>query len=264
MPTIKLRTRLARPFRLRSRRKGKTSRLRSGVWTAGRLLVLAVALSVTFGVFFLASMRIATRAREVRVPDISGQSIADAGQALTNLGLVLRVDPLRRSNPEVPIDHVVSQDPTAGSVIRRQRAVRVRLSDGQREPLIPDLTGRPERTADATLTEDNILVASRAEIRTTDYPTDTVVAQDPPGDGRGGSVSLLVNRGERSSSYVVPDLIGTFGEQATAVLRARGFRVTIVAEVSYPGLPSGVVVRQTPEPGFRIAFGEAISLEVSR
>jgi beta-lactam-binding protein with PASTA domain len=62
----------------------------------------------------------------------------------------------------------------------------------------------------------------------------------------------------------VPDLIGTYGDEVTAVLRARGFRVTIVAEVSYPGLPQGVVVRQTPEPGFRIAFGEAISLEVSR
>jgi serine/threonine-protein kinase len=198
------------------------------------------------------------------VPDIAGRSITDAGQTLGDLGLVLRVDPLRRSDPEVPADHVVSQDPAPGAVIRRQRAVRVRLSDGHRSPAIPDLIGRPERTAEATLAEDEILVASRAEIRTTDYPTDTVIAQDPPGDGRGSSISLLVNRGERSSSYVVPDLIGTFGDQATAVLRARGFRVTIVAEVSYPGLPPGVVVRQTPEPGFRISFGEAISLEVSR
>ena len=75
---------------------------------------------------------------------------------------------------------------------------------------------------------------------------------------------LLVNRGERDRTYVMPDLIGVAAEAAAEVLRARGFRVTVVGDHPYPGLPAGTVLRQSPQAGFQIAPGEAISLEVSR
>ena len=71
----------------------------------------------------------------------------------------------------------------------------------------------------------------------------------------------LVEAGVR---FVMPDLIGTFGARSAAVLRARGFRVALTAEVPYPGLPAGIVVRQTPQAGFQIALEEPISIEVSR
>jgi beta-lactam-binding protein with PASTA domain len=77
-------------------------------------------------------------------------------------------------------------------------------------------------------------------------------------------VALLVNRGERDASYVMPDLIGVDGERAAELLRAKGFRVAVVGDHPYPGVPAGVVLRQNPQAGFQIAPGEAISLEVSR
>jgi beta-lactam-binding protein with PASTA domain len=48
------------------------------------------------------------------------------------------------------------------------------------------------------------------------------------------------------------------------VLRARGFRVAVVASAPYPGVPSGIVLRQSPQAGFQIASGEPISIEVSQ
>jgi beta-lactam-binding protein with PASTA domain len=77
-------------------------------------------------------------------------------------------------------------------------------------------------------------------------------------------VGLLVNRGEESASYVMPDLIGVDGERAADFLRRRGFRAAVVGDHPYPGVPAGVVIRQNPAGGFQIAPGEAISLEVSR
>ncbi|HUF48853.1 MAG TPA: PASTA domain-containing protein [Vicinamibacterales bacterium] len=245
-------------------KKSRGHPIRSGVWTASRLLVLALALVATFGIFFLTAFRVTTVAREVAVPDVRGLAVADAGRLLTDSGLAIRVDDLRRPSTEVPANHVVSQDPEPGTVLRRQRSVRVRLSDGEEGREVPDVAGTAERVAEATLAEASVTVVSRAEIRTSDYPTGTVVSTDPPTGEASSGVNLLVNRGERSSTYVMPDLIGTNGRQAVGVLRARGFRATIVAEVIYPGLPSGIVIRQTPQAGFQIAFGETISLEVSR
>ncbi len=113
---------------------------------------------VTFGVFFLAAVRVATRAREVRVPDLRGQSVADAKAKLASVGLVLKVDPVRRPDPKVAADHVLTQDPEPGTVLRRQRAVRVRVSDGQREPVVrPWLAGRSEPRK-STLAGDRVTV----------------------------------------------------------------------------------------------------------
>jgi hypothetical protein len=52
--------------------------VRQRVWSIGRLLVLAAALGATFGIFFLAGLRVTTRAREVSVPDLKGKSAAEA------------------------------------------------------------------------------------------------------------------------------------------------------------------------------------------
>jgi beta-lactam-binding protein with PASTA domain len=40
--------------------------------------------------------------------------------------------------------------------------------------------------------------------------------------------------------------------------------VAVVGSMPYPGVASGVVLRQSPQAGFQIAPGEPISLEVSR
>ena len=62
----------------------------------------------------------------------------------------------------------------------------------------------------------------------------------------------------------MPDLIGLLGGWAQTILQRLGFRVAILGDVPYPGLPPGVVVRQTPQAGFRIAQSETVSLEISR
>jgi serine/threonine-protein kinase len=229
----------------------------------GRFLILAVALAFTFGAFFLTGMRVANRAREVEVPDIRGQSVAEANAGLAAVGLVLRVD-LRRPDGSVPVDHVLDQEPEPGTVLRRQRAVRVRVSDGQRDPVVPEVVGQAERSAELALAHDQIAIVRRAEIRSTSYPAGTVIAQDPDPKNRAPEVALLVNQGERGVSYVMPDTIGATATQVVEILRRRGFRVTIGAEVPYPGLPPGVVVRQAPQAGFQVDYGDAILLEVSR
>jgi serine/threonine-protein kinase len=227
--------------------------------------VLLGLLAATYATFFLASMRVATRAREVTVPDVSRQSVERATATLAAAGLAIRIDPLARPDPDVPADHVLSQEPAAGTTLRRQRSVRVRLSEGQREPEIPGIIGQAERAAEIALLEQGIEIAARAEVRSGDYTTGAVMAQDPPAGVRAPGVSLLVNRGEGGRTFVMPDVIGTVGAQAVSALRARGFRVAITGEVAYPGIPRGIVVRQTPQAGFQIAAeGSPISLEVSR
>jgi serine/threonine-protein kinase len=182
---------------------------------------------------------------------------------LADVGLALRVD-LRQPDPTIPADHVVSQDPEPGAILRRQRAVRVRVSEGQRDPAVPSVVGQSERTAETVMSQANVRIDGRAEIRTTRFPVGTIVAQDPPVETRSPSVTLLVNRGDSGLTFVMPDLIGTLGARVLDILRRRGLRVSVSAETPYPGLPPGVVVRHSPQGGFRVAYGDAVTLELSR
>ena len=238
--------------------------LRTRVWSAGKLFVLAGAIVATYLLFAVASMRVALWAREVRVPALVGQTEVEATSAAALAGLSVVVDDVRRADPAVEAGRILVQDPAAGAPLRRGRSVRVWLSRGPRAATVPGLTGETERSARVRLTQDGFELATVSEIRTGSYASDVVVAQDPPPPAGAERVALLVNRGDYGSSYVMPDLIGLEGSLATDMLRRHGFRVAPVASAPYPGLAPGIVLRQNPQAGFQIAPGEPISLEVSR
>lgn len=243
---------------------GRAMAWSGNVWGAGKLLALVAALAVTFVVSFGTAMRLALKAREVTVPPLVGRTVNDASSMLAELGLALRVEEGRRVHAQIPPGHVVAQDPPAGVLARRPRGVKVWLSDGPTARIVPVLVGEAERSASVRLTAAGLRVGDVAEVRSASQATGVVVAQAPPAGTRSDVVSLLVNRGAPEPRFVMPDLIGLEGERAAGLLRARGFRVTLVGSQPYPGLAPGVVIRQQPAGGFKVAPGDPISLEVSR
>ena len=238
--------------------------LTTRVWSAGKLLLLGGALLLTYILFFAGAMRVALKTREVEVPQLAGKTVNEARTLLAEEGLNLRVEEGRRVDAKVPPGQVLMQDPPAGLRSRRERSVKVWISSGPRATIVPALTGESERTAQLRLQQEGLELAVVSEIRTTDYPAGTVVAQTPPPKTNAAQLSLLVNRGEGGATYLMPDLIGVNGERAADVLRTRGFRVAVVGDQPYPGVPAGIVLRQQPQAGFQISPGEPISLEVSR
>lgn len=249
-----------------SRPRPSTPRRTLPAWVAflGKTVILLGALGLTYGLFTFASLQLALKTREVPVPDLRTLTPEEAQQVLSAADLSLRIEPLRRVHQTIDEGRVAEQDPGPGVTTRRNRSVKIWLSSGETPGSVPALIGASERAARRRLEEQAFGLNGVAEIHSSRYPTDAIVAQEPPPASHGEAVSLLVNRGERGRTYVMPDLIGVDAETAAGLLRAQGFRVTIVGDHPYPGLPPGVVLRQSPQAGFQIAPGEAISLEVSQ
>jgi eukaryotic-like serine/threonine-protein kinase len=238
--------------------------LTTRVWGLGKFLLIAGGFLATYLLFFVLAVRVTLRSRDVVVPSLIGVTSQDASTALGQIGLTLKVEEGRRIDPKVPADHVVMQEPASGSTARPPRSVKVWLSAGPRALEIPNLIGASDRTAQLRLQSDGLGLMRIDEVRTNEYPTGVVIAQWPAPKARGTDVALLVNRGERGATYVMPDVIGTTGDRAAELLRKFGFRVAVVGTYPYPGIPAGIVLRQNPRSGFQVAPGEAISLEVSR
>ena len=239
-------------------------RLGTRVWNVGKFFLIVGALGATFLIFFGISMRMALRAREVEVPEIVGLAVNDATQKLAPLGLGLRVEENRRADPKVPLGHVMQQEPAAGMRARRQRTIRVWVSSGPRVTTVPALVGQTERTARIRLDQDGVQIGTLSEIRSAEYAADAVVAQNPPPASRAPEVSLLLNRGEQATTFVMPDVIGMDGTLAAEAMRSRGFRVSIVGTQAVPGIPVGTIVRQQPAGGYKVGAADPISLEVSQ
>ncbi|HET7618738.1 MAG TPA: PASTA domain-containing protein [Vicinamibacterales bacterium] len=238
--------------------------LSTRVWGAGKLLLLGGALLLTYLLFFAAAMRLALSSRDVLVPSLTGKTVNDASTLLARTGLNLKVEENRRIDPKMPAGQILEQDPAAGSRTRRERSVKVWISAGPRSLTVPALIGESERAAQLRVVQDGLQLAEAAEIRSSDYPVATIISQEPPAKTTSPEVSVLVNRGESGATYVMPDLIGVNGDRAADLLRNRGFRVSVVGDHPYPGVPAGIVLRQRPQGGFQVAPGDPISLEVSR
>ena len=234
------------------------------VWGAGKLLLLGGALLLTYLLFAAAAMRLALKTRDVTVPELKGRSVNEASTLLADSGLALKVEEGARIDPKVPAGQILAQEPQAGVSTRRQRSVKVWISAGPRSLKVPTFVGESERAAEIRAKQNGLALSRVAEIRSADHQAGVVVAQSPRPQATSPQVALLVNRGERGTSYVMPDLIGVNGDRAADLLRAKGFRVAVVGEHPYPGVPAGIVLRQNPQGGFQIAPGEPISLEVSR
>ena len=238
--------------------------LKTRVWSAGKLLLLGGALLLTYALFAAASLRIALKTREVEVPSLAGRTVNDARTILADRGLSLRVDEALRVDPKVPAGQVLAQEPQAGVRTRRERSVKVWVSAGPRATVVPSLIGESERTAELRVQQEGLKLLAASEIRSAEYTSGAVVAQTPAPKTPAADVSLLINRGERGLTYVMPDLIGVNGDRAAAFLRSRGFRAAVVGDHPYPGVSPGIVLRQSPQAGFQISPGETISLEISK
>lgn len=234
------------------------------LWTAGKLLVIVGGLAATYLVCAGIAMRVALRARDVRVPAVVGRSLEEATVSLRAEGLSLRLEVSDRRDTAVPAGRILAQEPAAGTPSRRQRTVKVWVNAGARAAVTPRLVGESLRGAEVRLAQDGLGPAMLTELRSAALPADVIVAQDPPPASPAGPMHLLVNRGREDLSYVMPPLLGLQGEVAASVLRASGFRVSLTPQTGADGVPQGTIVRQAPDAGHQVRPGDAIALEVSR
>src|SRR5258705_9036040 len=153
---------------------------RFGVWSVGRLLLLAAALGGTFLLFFGVALRVALRAREVQVPPLVGKTAPDASQSLGALGLTLKIDPTRRTDPNIALNRIMQQDPPAGAAARSQRSIRVWLSAGPRTTTLPELVGQTERTARIPPQQDGVEVGSVLGFPSAHHPPAALLPPGPP------------------------------------------------------------------------------------
>ncbi len=131
------------------------------------------------------------------VPDLTGLTQEQAYERLKASGFYLekeRVD----HDVEIPQGHVMSQTPAAGSKAAGTAAVRIVVSSGPREVLLPDLTSWTEAEALAQLEELGLVAGEPVREYNEEIPEGTVLSQDRESGMllEGTTVTLTISRGK--------------------------------------------------------------------
>ena len=199
----------------------------------GALAMLVVALLSAF-----ITMRLAIHGREVKVPNLTGLTLADASQQTRSRGLILHLEN-RFYSPNTPPGHVLAQSPAPGVTVRRQWAVRVAESLGAQQVAIPDVIGQSERTASINIRRLGLELGAVAHIAAPGAPG-VVIAQTPAPNATGVDrprVSLLLSepaQAESPDAFLMPSLAGLTLAGAAARAYGAGLRIVSAEDLNTP------------------------------
>jgi|SRR5579859_285733 len=232
-----------------------------------RLAMMALVLLAVFLVSALITMRFAIHGREVAVPKFVGMTPNEAEQLATESGLLLNIEN-RFYSTEVAEGHVLSQEPQPSAKVRRGWHVRVAVSLGPQNALVPNLVGTSSRAAEFTLARRGLQLGTIVQVQLPNGAADQVVAQDPPGDSGTAlspKVDLLVAAPEEPKAFIMPDFVGRYLPDATAQIELAGLRLGNITDVAgTSGAAPGTILHQSPAPGTRVTSDSNISFDIAR
>lgn len=237
-----------------------------------RYFLLGLVLLLVFLASAILSMRVAIQGREVRVPSLAGLTTAEAERIANASGLVLSVEN-RFYAPQTPRGRMVSQVPAPNTRVRRGWKILVAESLGPQRAAIPNLIGQSEHAAGINVSRHGLEIGSVATLRLPGSPPETVIAQSPPpntNEAASPRISLMFSAADNTQRYVMPSFVGKTLVETRDTLEEAGFVVGKVWRVAEPAADGnsisvpGLIVRQYPPAGQKVAAGSAINFEVSK
>jgi len=125
------------------------------------------------------------------VPDVEGQSLAAAQQALQDAGFRIG-GPKKAASSTVPAGDVISTDPAGGSSVKKGSVVTITVSTGVQQVTVPSVIGQQESTATSTLSARGFDVnVVTTPVATSSGKVGRVTAQTPAGGGTAASGSTV-------------------------------------------------------------------------
>ncbi len=201
----------------------------------------------------------------VEVPAVQGRSLEDGQRALEAVGLAGRIAG-QRHHDEIPVGHIIGQDPTAGEEVRSNRVVDLFMSLGPEwvEAGVPAVQGMRVQLAEAALYNAGLKVVLD-EVYDDDVSEGHVVSQNPAAGARvqkGTVITLLISLGPEPAPVRMPGFVGQPVADAQEQVEQLGLRLRIVED--YTEYPEGIVADQNPQQGQMVQTGDTVVLVVSK
>lgn len=227
-----------------------------------KMWIWAGAIAAAIAVAVLLWILLSPSSGKITVPDVTGQTEAQAVEELHRAGLT--PVPSLGSSATVEAGHVISQTPSAGTDVSKNAQVRFIVSGGPATVALPSVAGQSEAEATEHLKKAGFKPTTR-EQSSSNIQQGRVIATDPPAGTVtqvGSSVTVIVSSGP--AQVRVPDLAGQSQEAAEAALTNAGLSTGTVTKKETTSQTAGTVVSQAPSGGTNVRAGEKVDLTVAQ
>lgn len=161
----------------------------------------------------------------IQVPQLTGQTVEQARQALQAAGLV--VGDVTQRDSDSPVGQIVGTDPQAGASRQRDTAVDIVVSRGEQKA-VPTLVGRTEQEARDALADLQFeLVVDPVPVFSNDVPAGKIVGQTPASGMFYPGTRVAVTLSKGPDLVPVPKVDGMNEGDARRTLEAAGFQVNV-------------------------------------
>ncbi len=244
-----------RADRRRARRNNQA--LKTALWILIPLLVIGAFIGI--GWAFLSGGSGDATTGQVTIPEVAGQTIDGAKEALTSAGLKVADEVKQKHSDEYKKNTVIGTEPEAGTKVDRDSTVTLIVSKGPETVEVPNVIGQDEDAAKEALESAGFSVQTVRE--PTNQPPGKVFKMSPkPGTQRPkGSVVKIYVPVEATE---LPNVVGQTLDDARETLEGAGFKVRVQQQPS-DTVPAGSVISMSPPGGTSLTPGRTVTLVVS-
>ncbi|MEI6364686.1 MAG: Stk1 family PASTA domain-containing Ser/Thr kinase [Actinomycetes bacterium] len=191
------------------------------------------------------------------IPNLAKRTVTDAEAAITGSNLIVGTT-TQSYNSTVGKGLVVSTSPKAGSSVKRDTVVNLIVSQGPEILKVPNVTGQTSSAAQSAVSKAGFKPA--VTLQYSESVAKGVVISQSPSSGtaaRDSTLKLVVSNGP--PLVAVPNIVSKSLSQATSILSAAGFKISVRTNIPGGG---NIVVQQVPGAGSSRPKGSTIVVDV--
>ena len=197
--------------------------------------------------------------------DVTSMDIKSAMIMIKTSGFKVAVtDTIYTSDMEPNI--VLDQYPEAGSVVKKGRTVRLKISYADKFVLVPNIIGQSQRSAELLLNKVGLKIGATSKEFSVTHPNGVIVNQIPDSSEtlpRGYSVRVVISQGRSPNDIQVPTLFGLSKEAAELKLQKAGLRIGKIHYKQNEDLIPYTVLDQSLKAGTILENSQSIDITVS-
>lgn len=198
------------------------------------------------------------------VENLAGKPLDEAESMAANDGFVIEVLE-QREEEDVPENTILSQSIEPGTEIKTGDKIGVVISAPSDTVAMPDIRNLTISEAEAKLRPFGISITVQSNEYSTSVPVDRIISQMPKAGQKAekdSTVTVIISRGEKEITSVVPNLRGVDVSTAKSLLSEQGLSLGSVSERN-SNEPEGTIIWQQYESGNQVNEGTSVNIIIS-
>jgi len=200
--------------------------------------------------------------KDIAVPDLVGMDINKVLEEYKDNKDISVIVDKREEDDEMEEDKIISQTPETGRKMRAPLEIKVVVSSGKKQLVLPDLEGLDENAAKAELRALGIAYITKSE-SSEDIEEGCVIKMSPKAGTKitdGMKVTLTISAGTKLE-IKTPNFVGLTLEAAQRLATEK--KLIISSSYKDSAEPAGTIISQTPGKGETITEGDVVKVVVS-